>query len=81
MCSGDIVLFNDVAVLYKRVEDLIILVTGSQDENEIILMTVLTALSEALGILLRCAVTCSCRTPARHPHSGHQILCYSECTC
>ena len=54
-CAGDILLFNDVAVLYKRVEDLILIVTGSQDENEIILFSVLGALSEALNVLMRCA--------------------------
>jgi hypothetical protein len=54
--AGDIVLFNDVSVLYKRVDDLIIAVTGSQDENEVILCTVLTGLSEALSILLRFAL-------------------------
>jgi coatomer subunit zeta len=51
--AADILLFNDVAVLYKTVEDLIFVVTGSQDENEVILSTVLMALTESINILLR----------------------------
>eukprot|EP00892_Ulva_mutabilis_P007695 jgi/Ulvmu1/5298/UM022_0092.1 len=51
--EGDVLLFDDVAVLYKRAGDLIIVVTGSQDENELILTAVLSGLSEALTILLR----------------------------
>lgn len=50
---GDVLLFDDVAVLYKRAGDLIIVVTGSQDENELILTAVLSGVSEALTILLR----------------------------
>lgn len=52
--AGDILLFDDVAVLYKRVGDLIMAVTGCQTENELILHSVLTAMAEALTILLRC---------------------------
>ena len=52
-CAADILLFNDVAVLYKHVEDLIFIVTGSQDENEVILSAVLGALIESISILLR----------------------------
>jgi hypothetical protein len=51
--SGDILLFDDVAVLYKRVGDLIMVVTGCQTENELILHSVLSAMAEALTILLR----------------------------
>jgi coatomer subunit zeta len=53
--AGDIILFNDVAVVFKRMGDIIAIVTGSQDENEIILHTVLQAFCEALNILLRFA--------------------------
>lgn len=52
--AGDVLLFDDVAVLYKRAGDLIMVVTGSQDENELILTAVLSGVSEALTILLRC---------------------------
>lgn len=55
LLAADILLFNDVAVLYKREADLIFIVTGSQDENELILNSVLNGLSEALNILMRCA--------------------------
>lgn len=51
--AGDVLLFDDVAVLYKRAGDLIIIVTGAQDENELILTAVLSGVSEALTILLR----------------------------
>ena len=51
--AGDVLLFDDVAVLYKRVGDLIIIVTGAQDENELILTAVLSGVSDALTILLR----------------------------
>lgn len=56
--AGDIILFNDVAVVFKRMGDVLAIVTGSQDENEIILHTVLQAFCEALTILLRC-VACA----------------------
>lgn len=52
--AGDVLLFDDVAVLYKRAGDLIMVVTGAQDENELILTAVLSGVSEALTILLRC---------------------------
>ena len=48
-------MFNDVTVVYKFVGDLMMYVTGAQDENEVILYHVLTALAEALNLLLRCA--------------------------
>lgn len=54
--DAEILTFNEVTVLYKLVGDLVIYVTGSSDENEVLLFTVLSALSESLNILLRGAV-------------------------
>jgi hypothetical protein len=62
LTAGDILLFDDVAVLYKRVGDLIMAVTGCQTENELILHSVLTAMTESLTVLLRydneCNILC-----------------------
>lgn len=48
-------MFDDVIVVYKFFGDLMFFVTGSQDENELILYTVLQAFYESISLLLRCA--------------------------
>ena len=48
-------MFDNVVVVYKFFGDLMFFVTGSQDENEIILYTVLQAFFESISLLLRCA--------------------------
>lgn len=52
-CTAEIVLFDGHVVVYKYLGDLMFYVTGSQDENELVLTTVLTAFYEAVSILLR----------------------------
>ena len=46
-------MFDDVIVVYKFLGDLMFFVTGSQDENELILYQVLLGFYEAISILLR----------------------------
>ncbi len=46
-------MFDNVIVVYKYIGDLMFYVTGSQDENELILYTVLQAFYESVSILLR----------------------------
>lgn len=47
-------MFDSVVVVYKYIGDLMFYVTGSQDENELVLYTVLQAFYETVTILLRC---------------------------
>lgn len=53
--AAEITMFDNVVVVYKFFGDLMFFVTGSQDENEIILYTVLQAFFESISLLLRCA--------------------------
>ena len=53
--AAEITMFDDVIVVYKFFGDLMFFVTGSQDENELILYTVLQAFYESISLLLRCA--------------------------
>lgn len=46
-------MFDDVIVVYKFVGDLMFYVTGSTDENELILYTVLQGFYESISLLLR----------------------------
>lgn len=46
-------MFDNVVVVYKFFGDLMFFVTGSQDENEIVLYTVLQAFFESISLLLR----------------------------
>nr|GMD22493.1 coatomer subunit zeta-1-like [Ipomoea batatas] len=46
-------MFENNIVVYKFVQDLHFFVTGSEDENELILATVLQGFFDAVGILLR----------------------------
>jgi Clathrin adaptor complex small chain len=48
-------MFDDVIVVYKFIGDLMFYVTGTQDENELILYTVLQAFYESVSLLLRSA--------------------------
>jgi hypothetical protein len=50
---AEIVMFDDVLVVYKCLGDLMFYVTGGQDENELILYAVLQAFYESVSILLR----------------------------
>lgn len=46
-------MFDSYVVVYKFLGDLMFYVTGSQDENELILYTVLQAFYESVSVLLR----------------------------
>lgn len=54
--EAEIGIFDGYIVVYKFVADLHFYVTGGDDENELILATVLQAFFEAVSILLRGAV-------------------------
>ncbi len=46
-------MFDNVVVVYKFFGDLMFFVTGSQDENELLLYSVLQAFYESISLLLR----------------------------
>lgn len=46
-------MFESYIVVYKFIQDLHFFVTGDDDENELILATVLQGFFDAVGILLR----------------------------
>ncbi|CAK0787834.1 hypothetical protein CVIRNUC_011056 [Coccomyxa viridis] len=54
--EAEITMFDEVVVVYKFIGDLMFFVTGSQDENELILYQVLQGFYEAVSLLLRNAV-------------------------
>ncbi|DBA76231.1 hypothetical protein WJX77_004063 [Trebouxia sp. C0004] len=54
--EAEVTMFDEVVVCYKFIGDLMFYVTGSQDENELILHTVLVAFYESVTLLLRSAV-------------------------
>ena len=51
--TAEISMFENNIIVYKFVQDLHFFVTGGEDENELILATVLNGFFEAVGILLR----------------------------
>ena len=51
--TAEIIMFDDHLVVYKNLGDLMFYVTGSQEENELILYSVLQAFYESVSILLR----------------------------
>jgi len=51
--EAEIIMFDDHLVVYKNLGDLMFYVTGSQEENELILYSVLQAFYESVSILLR----------------------------
>ncbi len=53
--AAEIIMFENYIVVYKYLGDLMFYVTGSQDENELILYSVLQAFFESVSILLRFA--------------------------
>jgi hypothetical protein len=53
--AAEITTFSEVIVVYKFLGDLMFYVTGSQDENELILYQVLQGFYESISLLLRCA--------------------------
>ena len=57
-------MFDNVIVVYKFYGDLMFFVTGSQEENELIIFAVLQAFYESISLLLRCP---PCPTPRHLP--------------
>ncbi len=57
--AAEVTMFDEVVVCYKFIGDLMFYVTGSQDENELILHTVLVAFYESVTLLLRCKAVSS----------------------
>ncbi|GAX84341.1 hypothetical protein CEUSTIGMA_g11763.t1 [Chlamydomonas eustigma] len=51
--EAEIIMFDNYIVVYKYLGDLMFYVTGSQDENELILYSVLQAFFESISTLLR----------------------------
>lgn len=51
--TAEITMFDNYVVVYKFVQDLHFFVTGGENENEIILATVLQGFFDAVGNLLR----------------------------
>lgn len=51
--TAEIAMFENNVVVYKFVQDLHFFVTGGEDENELILATVLQGFFDAVGLLLR----------------------------
>lgn len=56
--------FDGVVVVYKAIGDLYFYVSGDQEENELIVLTVLQAFYEAVTMLLRCASKICCQNDA-----------------
>ncbi|CAD7704003.1 unnamed protein product [Ostreobium quekettii] len=54
--EAEVILFDDLVVVYKTLGDLTFYVTGSQSENELVLHGVLQAFYESVSLLLRGAV-------------------------
>lgn len=51
--KAEIAIFDNVIVLYKFIGDLMFFVTVSQDENELLMYTVLEGFHESVSLLLR----------------------------
>ena len=65
--AAEIVMFDNFIVVYKCLGDLMFYVTGSQDENELILYSVLQAFYESISLLLRCpSHACTRATAWKH---------------
>lgn len=51
--AADISMFENNVVIYKFIQDLHFFVTGGDDENELVLATVLQGFFDAVALLLR----------------------------
>lgn len=56
MCAAEIILLDDLLVVYRFIGDLMFYVLAGASENEIILSDVLTGFSDSITLLLRNAV-------------------------
>ncbi len=73
--KAEIAIFDNVIVLYKFIGDLMFFVTVSQDENELLMYTVLEAFHESVSLLLRYAAGMN-GSPSKkslHQHSSAVI--------
>ena len=66
--AAEITLFDGYIVVYKFVHDLHFFVTAGDDENELILASVLNGFSDSVGLLLRLLIFC-------------YYYCMSSCFC
>lgn len=66
-------MFDEVVVCYKFIGDLMFYVTGSQDENELILHTILVAFYESVTLLLRCGWCLKTALTQPRPHTLHEL--------
>lgn len=62
--AAEVVIFDSYIVCFKTLGDLTFYVTGSEDENELVVYQVLTALYESINIVLRCATAACCACAA-----------------
>ena len=51
--AAEVIMFDSLVVVYKFVNDVHFYATGLADENELIIHSVLQALTESISILLR----------------------------
>jgi hypothetical protein len=55
---AEIIMYDNVVAVYKSAQDVYFYVLGGYDENELILLSALTCLFDALSRLLRCVHDC-----------------------
>lgn len=60
--AAELVMFDGVTAVYRSNVDLLFYIVGSQDENELMLMSVLATFYDAVAILLRFVCTYTCAT-------------------
>jgi coatomer subunit zeta len=53
LLTAEIVMFDGQIVVYKFIQDLHFFVTGGEEDNELILASVLQGFSDAVDLLLR----------------------------
>lgn len=63
--AAEVITFDGVVVVYKAIGDLNFFVSADQEENELIVLTVLQAFYEAVNMLLRCAFAFSVARSSR----------------
>ena len=64
-CVAEITMFDNYIIVYKFIHDLHFFVTGGDEENELILASVLQGFFDAVGLLLRYYPPC-------HPILAHR---------
>lgn len=75
--AAEITIFENYVIVYKFVQDLHFFVTGGEDENELILASVLQGFFDAVGILLRLsALLSSLGYFFVYPFLEYELSCY-----